>query len=521
MFFAAGDYLYIFENDCQMYLTAQRSQNVIAGDVGKQLSLCNGLDGTVAFPEALTIRMPGGARFTIEKLHASFTLKDIARLIYDGGGVATRAFPPIELGRSFNFSFGGRSYSANSPLSLIHEEINLNSCDDVVCQVTEAKIAADKLKSGTNLEWRVLNENLIMFDSNPYQKRVDAQDFVQAALNKIPNLKLFVDVEIKSMHSCSVAEMRVANSESIRMIVEGIPIEIGLAAPLIAQAIRTGDHPGLGLLPLDVLCRLGMFLAPERPDIEGYGIMQSEIDYASRQYQEEPVFRKMAPVAANGMKRSIADTAGLLLRSEVPNFLKDAKHSKVSNASLSSAGLMLDFTDATYAGNFFRTLKRSGFQAAALEWRQANGEDGGCVARIEIKDFNEVKRFVETTCGFSENCTKELFETAGQELRLPSWFFIQELEAIGDSVEPITLEEKKATAKRLIQAYLPYLDRNEVKKLREVVWERSRPDSDGNSGSLQYLREKRGAGRIFSVSNYSDSVATFKEIIASIEGLKN
>jgi hypothetical protein len=504
-----------------MYSTAQRLPNVFPGDVSKQISLCNASDGSVAFPNALTIKMPDRTRFVIEKLDASFTLKDMARALYDGGGVATRAFPPIELGRSFNFSFGGKFYPVNSSLASIHEEINLNACEDVMCKSTGAQIAADKLKSGTGLAWRVLNENVVMLDSNPYGKQADAKEFVRNALNKIPHLKHFIDVKIESINCCSVAEMRVADGDAIRMIVEGTPVEIGLAAPLIAQSIRNADHATLGMLPLDVLSRLGMFLAPELPDNNGYEIMQAEIDYAGKQYREAPVFRNMAPVAADGIKNSIAATAGLLLRSEASNSLQNRSRSKVSDVRLSNAGLTLDFTDGTYAGNFFRTMKRAGYQAASLEWRQPNGEDGECVARVGIRDLNEVKRFVETTCGFAENCTKELFETAAQELQLPSGFFIRELEAIGESVEPMTLEEKKAAAKRLMQAYLPYLDRNEVQQLKEVVWEKSRPDGDGNPGSLQYLREKRGAGRIFSVGNYSDSVATFKGIIASIEGLKD
>lgn len=503
-----------------MYSTAQRLQNVFPKDIGTQINLCNGGDGSLAFPKALTIKMADGARFTIEKLDDSFTLKDIARSLYDGGGVATRAFPPIELGRSFNFSFGGRSYPANSLLSSIHEEINLNACEDAACEVTEAKIAAEKLKSGTGLEWRVLNENTVMLDSNPYWKQADAKEFVQKTLSKIPHLKHLIDVKIKSINQHSVAEMRVAGSESIRMLVEGTPIEIGLAAPLIAQAIRNGDHAGLGMLPLDVLSRLGMFLAPELPDIDGYKFMQDEIDYVSRQYREAPEFRKIVPVAVSGIQNSIAETAGFLLRSEVSNSLMSGNHPKVSNVRLSNAGLTLDFTDAAYASNFFRTMKRADYHSAALEWRQPNGEDGKCVARMEIKDFNEVKRFVETTCGFAEDSTKELLETADQELRLPSRFFIRELEAISKPVEPMTLEAKKTAAKRLMQAYLPYLDRNEVRQFREVIWENSRPDGDGNPGPLQYLREKRGAGRIFSVSNYSDDVATFKGIIASIDGLK-
>ena len=97
-----------------MYSTAQRLPNVFPGDAGRQISLCNEVDGRVPFPKALTIKMPDGARSTIEKLDGSCTLKDIARSLFDGGGVATRAFRPIELGRTFNFSFGGWSYPANS-----------------------------------------------------------------------------------------------------------------------------------------------------------------------------------------------------------------------------------------------------------------------------------------------------------------------------------------------------------------------------------------------------------------------
>lgn len=126
---------------------------------------------------------------------------------------------------------------------------------------------------------------------------------------------------------------------------------------------------------------------------------------------------------------------------------------------------------------------------------------------------------MEATCGFAETSAKELFETAGKEMRLPYRFFIKELEAIGESRVPISLEKGKAAARRLMQDYLPCMDPAEAIELREAIRERSRPDQDGNTGSLQYLREKRGIGRVFSMNEYSDSVATFREVMGAIDEL--
>jgi hypothetical protein len=75
--------------------------------------------------------MPDGASFTIEGIDASLTLKDLAKSLHEGGGNSTRGFPPIELGCSFDFFFGSRSYVADSSLSSIHKEVNLNDCQDV------------------------------------------------------------------------------------------------------------------------------------------------------------------------------------------------------------------------------------------------------------------------------------------------------------------------------------------------------------------------------------------------------
>jgi hypothetical protein len=266
------------------------------------------------------------------------------------------------------------------------------------------------------------------------------------------------------------------------------------------------------MLPLDVLSRLGMFLAPGLPGIDGCNIMQAEIEHAGQEYVEAPFFRYVAPVAANGIRASIAATASLLLR-------EGKKDAPVSDVRVSNAGLTLYFSDALYAGKFIRTMKQAGYRAASLEWMQPNERNGGCAATIGISDFNEVKRFVEATCGFAETSTKELFETAAPEMRLPHQFFIEELKAIGESVMPITLDQKKAAAKRLMQDYLPYLNLAEAKKLMEDVREKSRPDQEGNTGSLQYLREKRGIGRVFSMNDYSDNVATFREVLAAIDGL--
>ena len=465
--------------------------------------------------------MPDGASFTIEGIDASFTLKDLAKSLHKGGGDSTRAFSAIELGRSFNFSFGGRSYPTNTLLSSIHEEVNLNDCKDLVCKVTQAKIAADKLKSSSGLEWRVLNENMVMLDSDPYGKQADAEAFAAGVLEKMPHLRPHIEMQIKRMANYYFhAEMRVENIQSIRAIAEGIPIEIMRAGPVIAQALRNGDPAALASLPLDVLCCLGMFLAPEIHDIDGFRVMQSEIDHASEAYHDAPIFNKIVPEAKSGIENAVAATANLLLRGEAVNSSKPGNQSKVFNVKLSGAGMTLDFNDAAFAGNFIRAMKHAGYHAASLEWRNPNNGNGGCVARMQIADFNEVKRFVETTCGFSEVSTKELFKSASEELRIPSQFFVMELEAIGGWVEPMNLDAKKAAAKGLMQAYLPYLNRKQAGELKEAVWARSRDGEDGQPGTLQYLREKRGAGRIFSIGNYSDDVATFKEIIAAIGGLQ-
>ncbi|WP_194715576.1 hypothetical protein [Noviherbaspirillum soli] len=495
-----------------MLPATQRPLNAFPRNTGNQISHCNKDGGKVPFPESLTFRMPDGARFILAEINAHSSLKDLAQALHRAGGDATRAFAPIELGRSFNFSFNGRSYPANSLLSSVHEEINLNACKEVACEPTDAKLAVDRLRSGTGLEWRVLNENVVMLDSNPYWNRAQAADFAKDVLRKTPHLGRLIELEIKTMGIYSYATMRVAGNQSIRMIAEGIPTEISLAAPLIAQAVRSGDPAGFQMLPLDVLSRLGMFLAPEFPDMDACKSMQAEIEHASKEYAEAPVFKKMAPVPANGIRESIAATASLLLRGTEEN-------AQVSDVGISSAGLTLYFNDALHAGRFIRTMKHAGYRAASLEWLQRGESNGGCAAIICIRDFNEIKRFVEATCGFAGTSTKELFDSAAQELRLPCSFLIGELEAIGASVAPISLEQKKAAARRLMRDYLPCLDPSEAGKLKDAVREKSAPDQHGNTGSLQYLREKRGIGRVFSMSDYSDDVATFREVMAAIDGL--
>jgi hypothetical protein len=493
--------------------------NTPYSSVSNQINHSDEDGGSVAFPLTLTFRMPDGTRSAIDGFHASFTLKDLAKSLHERGGEYTCGFPPTELGRSFDFFFGGRSYPADSSLSSIYEEVNLND-QDVACMVTEAKLAADKLTSSSDRNWRVLNKNMVMLDSDPYGKQADAEAFAAAVLEKIPHLRPHIEMQIKRMTHYFYVEMRVQNMQSIRAIVEGIPIEIMRAGPLIAQALRSGNHAALASLPLDVLSRLGMFLAPEINDIDGFRIMQSEIDHASEAYHDAPVFNKIVPEAKSGIENAVAATANLLLRGETVNSSKPGNQSKVFNVKLSGAGMTLDFNDAAFARKFIRAMRHAGYHAAPLEWRNPTNGNGGCVARMQIADFNEVKRFVETTCGFSEVSTKELFKTASEELRIPSQFFVRELEAIGEWVEPMNLDDKKAAAKGLMQAYLPYLDRKQAGELKEAVWARSRDGEDGQPGALQYLREKRGAGRIFSIGNYSDDVATFREIIAAIYGLK-
>lgn len=495
-----------------MYSTASRLTNTPLAACAEQLPPSNGDGGKIVFPEALTFKTLDGARFTVIKIDDLFTIKDLAESLYQGGGNSTRAFPTIELGRSFNFSFNGRCYPAHTRLSAVHEEINLNACVEVEYRKTDARIAADQLKSGTGIEWRVLNENEVMFDSDPCEKQEQAAAFAESVLKKIPHLARIIDVQINRMGMHFHVTMRVANSHSIRMIAQGIPPEISLAAPLIAQAVRTGDAAGLGMLPLDVLSRLGMYLAPEIPDIQACGAMKAEIDHASQEYVEAPYFREVAPVAAEGISASIAATATLLLRGV-------EKNARVFDARISDAGLTLYFSDALHAGKFIRAMKQAGYQAACLQWMQPNETNGGCAATIFIRDFNEVKRFVETTCGFARASTVELFGTVGNKNFLPDQFFIKELEQIGESHAPTTLDHKKAAARRLIQDYLPYLDPAKAGELSKAIEERSRPDENGNTGSLQYLREKRGLGRTLSINVYSDNVATYREMMAAIAGL--
>lgn len=495
-----------------MYSTASRLINIPFPACAEQLSPSNRDDGKIAFPETLTFKTPDGAKFTVTKIDGLFTLQDLAKSLYEGGGHSTRAFPTSELGRSFNFAFNGRCYPAHTRLSSVHEEINFNTCAEVEYKTTDAKIAADQLKSGTGIEWRVLNENEVMFDSDPYEKKEQAAAFAESVLKKIAHLAHLIDVQINRMGIYFHVTMRVTNSYSIRMIAHGIPPEISLAAPLIAQAVRTGGAAGLGMLPLDVLSRLGMYLAPEIPDIQACSAMKAEIELASQEYIEAPYFRKVAPVAAEGISASIAATASLLLRGV-------EKNARVFDARISDAGLTLYFSDALHAGKFIRAMKQAGYQAACLQWMQPDETNGGCAATISIKDFNEVKRFVETTCGFAAASTMELFKTVGNRNFLPDQFFIKELEQIGALHAPTTLDHKKAAARRLIQDYLPYLDLARAGELSEAVKERSRPGENGNTGSLQYLREKRGLGRTLSMNAYSDSVATYREMMAAIAKL--
>lgn len=153
--------------------------NIPVAACAEQLPPSNEDGGKIAFPKTLTFKTPDGATFTAIKIDALHTIKDLVESLYREGGNSTRAFPSIELARSFNFSFNGRCYPAHIRLSAVHEEINLNACVEVEYETTDAKIAADQLKSGTGIEWRVLNENEVMFDSDPYEKQEQA-----AALRK-------------------------------------------------------------------------------------------------------------------------------------------------------------------------------------------------------------------------------------------------------------------------------------------------------------------------------------------------
>jgi hypothetical protein len=82
-----------------------------------------------------------------------------------------------------------------------------------------------------------------------------------------------------------------------------------------------------------------------------------------------------------------------------------------------------------------------------------------------MSDLNEVKKFIENTCGYSDTYTRDLFKV--ETIKLSSNFFINELTAIGKTND--SLSNKKEKVKNFIAAFLPFLNVSEAASLKSEI----------------------------------------------------
>ena len=481
--------------------------------------------GQPVFPEALVFKMPDGLQFICKNIDPSLTLMDVAENLRVQKEASRYAFHLGLLGVAYTFSFNGSIFPAETSLKTIHEEIDLNKCGQFLFQPTEAKKVADQLTLQTGREWRVLKKNTILCESNPFKTTVEAVAFCTELFERIPHLKGLLEVSMNRVDIANCfsenyqATIKVTNSYLIKALADGIPIEIAFVAPVIAQAVRNGHGKHLGMLPLDILAHLGTFLAPELPDSDGYRLMKEKIEESNRDFFAVPVLQKVRPAMTDDIRKSIGATIGLLLRSDKTDAMQAESLKNAAHVDFTNAGLEVEFSDEKQALKFSRALELEGYLTVKAGKFLADGTKGRQVTRVAIPDFNEIKRFVEERCGYPQGYVKKLFDACKEKLRLPAEFFLTELELIGQSPSLPGLEQKKAAARQLMNRYLPYVDPAQAEDLRNVLWHSSRPDEEGEPGPLQFLRQKRGAGRVFSRSAYSDNVATFKGFMAAIDGV--
>jgi hypothetical protein len=485
---------------------------------------------THPFPRSITAVGPDGKNYEIPyradflpTVQCKWIIKNVAT---DFCEIASGEDPKDIIDLKFN----GASYPPETPLEEIHKKIDLNTPSCVTAKFTDVAVAKMRLKEITNKSgsWALGENREIFYESEKFDSNEGAENFIKNFKDEIGGMRIGIQGKVQKIQfrgrggtlppPVYVAHIRINENQAKKIIDAAAAREIIRVSPLIAQAIRNADANSLGMLPIDVLCNLGPFLAPDLPEKESPGVVKEKIVEAEDKFWKKEEFLRIEPVHAKGVRASIGATSCLLLPGSGVSRNQAENLESIVSIDFSSEGMVLRFPDKNYANRFFHALKNAEYSDISFVAEAKQDKFGKYQAAVTIMDLHQVKRFVEDACGYRTSYARDLFGVSRDKIVLTKEFFIAELTGIG-KLENASSAIKKERAKVLIDNLLHYLSLNEVGSLQQSVWELSRPDAQGNLGPLQFLREHTGLASILPGKAYSDEVGTYTTILTKISEL--
>jgi len=420
----------------------------------------------------------------------------------------------------YDLKFNGVSYPGDKTLGEIHDLIDLSKPTRVTVEWGDLPVAKEILekKTGKNGTWRIEDSGKLAFCSGDFLSLQDAEKLKKNFSGSMAslNIGLITKVETERYPSKTIYRTRIyiEKQDAKTIIRAAAASEICKAAPLIAQAMRNSERNLLGMLPLDVLCNLGPFLAPNLSKEDAFENMKNKIEQSKDMFFEKEKFLHIKPVRARGVRTSIGATSCLLLDKSGVSRAQAEKLENIAGIDFSGKVMDLKFPNKKYAERFYYGLKNSGYSSIAFSEGEKSDKFGKYQAVVSIKKLHEIKKFVEVACGYSSSYTKDLFDTS-KETRLDAVFFIDELTYIGN-LKNSTTAQKKQMAKAVLDGFLDRLDPAEAVGLQQTISKLARPNAKGEPGPLQFLRERTGMKSFMPGVSYSDEAGAYKAALAKI-----
>ena len=426
-------------------------------------------------------------------------------------------------GNILALKFNGISYPADKTLAEIHDLIDLGRPTRVTVEWEDVPVAKDLLekKTGGNGVWTIDRSGNLEFCSSDFSSFEDAKEFIKSFSASMAKMNIGVKSEVqgtqhgyKNSQATYTTRISIEKQAAKTIIREVAASEICRATPLIAQAMRDPKRNLLGMLPLDVLCNLGPFLAPNLSKEDAFEKMKNKIEQSKDMFFSKEKFLSIKPVRAPGVRASIGATSCLLLDKSGVSRAQAEKLENIAGMDFSSRGMELKFPNKEYAERFQYGLKNSGYASSSFLVGAKSDKFGKYEGVVRIEKLHEVKKFVQVTCGYSSSYTKDLFGTS-KEMALDANFFIDELSYIGNLKDSSTAQ-KKQMAKAVMDGFLDRLSPGEAVGLQSKISELARPDHKKQPGPLQFLREHTGIKSILPGVSYSDEAGAYQAVLARL-----
>lgn len=194
-------------------------------------------------------------------------------------------------------SFGGKVFPGAEKLADIHKIVDLNMPGVITFKKTDMATALGTMSESRHRDWKckINRSKELSFCSYIRNSEKECEKLACDFFVGISDLKHLFKVEYLKVNCFYGREIRLpATKFEVKISIDGKHAEkilneyaageINRLAPLIAQAIRQADKNSLGMLPIDVLCRLGPLLASDLPEETAVEFMKAKIFQAEKAF---------------------------------------------------------------------------------------------------------------------------------------------------------------------------------------------------------------------------------------------